>query len=477
MGKDRLSRKDVHIDLVPSSEWEGGKEYRSDERELERLRHAAKIPSGRRRVRFRLLRQDQEKQLEQDFEQAPLRDCLLSFDVRLRPAQGFARVRILPEEANLFGGREVVLDWEKMKAKVEVDGPPAVPPCAPVEPNPWRIRNYAAPAVERYVGAVSAERWAQAEEYLETVGGQLQSGGAYGSAPTGPEIQRVVSAFSRHHQRCINLRVYDNYLRGRAAQRKVALKQIKNLMRAASGLFTNTPPWARAFLKGEFQRVLKKARDKAREDEDRMDPNPKPVFLHAAGRCFSDPEQIALFVECFEPHFCRRMENWQAKKARPGMNNWCKAFPIILSLHDEAVLHFEREQANSLARSLCLLLEAEQPTNRRQLRAPYKNAVFCILFLLRFRARADGADFLNDWGSAGTVAHGIRGNLLRYRDVGAGQARLFADGRDETIQATLLRYLESKATAQDIVIVKETRDALLSEAEDEDGENGGDDAG
>jgi len=479
VGKDRLRWKDVHYDLVPHSEWEGGKEYRSDERELERLRHAAKIPSGRRRVRFRLLRQDQEKQLEQGFEQAPPRDCLLSFDVRLRPAQGFARVRILPEQTDLFGGREVVLDWEKMKeAKPPPEGPPDFPTCAPLEPNPWRIRNYAAPVLEEYVSAVSAERWARAEQRLDAVGRQLQSGGAYGSAPTGSEIQRLVRALSRHRQRCVNLKVYDNYRGGRAAQRKVALEQLKNLMRAASGLFTKTPSWARAFLEREFQHVLRKARDEVGFDEDHMDPNPKPVFLHAAGRCFSDPGQIALFVECFDPHFRRRMENWQAKKARPGMNNWCKAFQIILRLHDEAVLHFEREQADSLARSLCLLLEAEQPTDRRRLRAPYKHAVFCVYFLLRFRARPDGADFLGNWGRKGTVACGIHDNLWRHRDVGAcRQATLLPDGRGETIQAALLRFLESKATAQDIVIMKEAHDAALGEADDEDGENDGDGAG
>ena len=155
-------------------------------------------------------------------------------------------------------------------------------------------------------------------------------------------------------------------------------------------------------------------------------------------------------------------------RQRPGMNNWCKAFQLILRLHNESVMHFDRKQADSLAKDLCLLLEAEEPGDRRRLRAPYKHAVFCIYFLLRFRARPDGGDFLGDWDREGTVAWEIHDNLSRNRDVGARrQASFFSDARNETIQASLLRFLTSKATARDIVIMKEEHDKSLGGSDDD----------
>lgn len=470
VGKDRLRWKDVCYDLVPGSECEGGKEYQPGKDELERLRNAAKIPEGRRHVRFRLLRQNREKQLEQDFEQAPLRDCLLSFDVRLRPAQGFARVRILPEQADLFGGREVILDWDRMKeAESEPEGPPDFPPCTPLEPNVWRIENYAAPVIIEYVEAVSAERWTAAAESLTFAGRQLQSGGTYGSDPDRPEIDRLLKALDRHHQRYVKLNVYEAIRARGVQQRATALAQVKDLMRAATGLFNRTPPWAHPFLEEQFRVAAAKNPE---------DPNPTPVFLNAGGRCFSSARQVQSFVHCFDLHLHKRVAASMNTGRSPGMNNWCKAFQVILRLHDEAVLHFEREQAESLARGLSLLVDAVQPTDRRRVRAPYKHAVFCVYFLLRFRARSDGADFLGDWDRKGTVAEGIHQNLSRHRNVGAtSQTHLLPVDSDKTTQAVLLRFLESKATPGDIIIMKEAHDAVLGEDGDEAGEDSGGDSG
>lgn len=463
IGKDRLCWKDVYYDLVPHSEWEGGREYRSSAEELQRLRDAAKIPTGRRRVRFRLRRQDQEKQLEQSFDHAPLRDCFLSFDVRMRPAQGFARVRIIPDQLGLFSSGEVLLDWDKMKDEQEPDVPD-FPPCAALEPNVRRIRDYAAPAISAYVEAVAANRWAGATERLKRVGQQLQNGNAYGSNPEGPEIEPLLAALDRHHYRHINLGIY-KHVRSRTAHvRKAALSQTKDLMRTATGLFAQTPSWARDYLADEFRF----SRDKNPDD-----PNPTPVFLNAAGRCFSAPEQIQLFVECFCLHLHHRMRRCGETGSAPGMNNWCKAFQMILRLHDEAVLHFQPVQAESLANDLSMLLDTVQPKNCWRLPAPYKHALFCLYFLLRFRARPDGADFLANWDCRGTVARRIHDNLSLHRDVGAlWQASQLTEHTDETIQGALLRFLESKATAQDIIIMKKAHDASLDLQDDEDGNNG-----
>jgi len=449
--------------LVPPKEWQGGKEYRPNEEELARLRHAAMIASGRRTVRFRLLRQDEEKQLEQTFDQAPLRNCMLSFDVRMRPAQGFARVLIAPDIPDLFGGKEVVLDWERMEnADKSPEGSSDIPACSPLTPkNSWQADSYLIPAIKEYVSDVSIPKWLWAERSLKVVGTRMQSGAALGSDPSGPVIDTLRRALDQHRLHFEETGVFRTYEKKSPRDKHArALGELKNLLRAATALFKNTPVWAEQFLQKEFR--------EAREHKPES-PNPPPVFLNAAGRCFSHDHQIRLFVECIDVHFKARMSRWCQTGQSPGMNNWCKAFQLILRLNEEAVLHIERPQAESLARCLQLLLDAVEPRKRR-LSAPYKQAMFSLYFLLRFRARPEGADFLSDWSHSGSTAQKIHANLSRHRDVGRSrQADLPNLGDDVTLQASLLRFLECKATAQDIIIMKKAHDeSLESETEDDD---------
>ncbi|MBE3040822.1 MAG: hypothetical protein IMZ62_18650 [Chloroflexi bacterium] len=461
VGKDEnLRDRDSYCDLVRHTEWEGGKEYRPNEEELKRLRNAAMILSGRRTIRFRLLRQDKEKQLEQEFHQAPLQNCMLSFDVRMRPAQGFARVRIIPKMPDLFGGEDVVLDWDQMKdGTVDPDGSPEFP-CEPLLPNAWRIANYVGISVDSYIGYVDKKNWPWAAGGLEAVGRQMQSGTVYGSDPEGGKINALREALDQHRAYYEKTGAFEAYHARRRGDRAAdALDKLKHLMRAASALFRKTPAWAEQFLEGAFRDALERTPE---------DPNPTPVFLNAAGRCFSRDYQVRLFVKCFDLHFKARVLRWRETGQSPGMTNWCKAFPLILRLNEKAVLHIERKQADSLAASLQTLLEAAEPKNKKRLPGPYKQAMFSLYFLLRFRARHghDGIDFLTDWQHRSSVAGRIHENLDRNRSVGrSGQASLISLEKDENLQAALLRFLESKATAQDIVIMRKAHDESLEEDE------------
>jgi hypothetical protein len=267
----------------------------------------------------------------------------------------------------------------------------------------------------------------------------------------------LIRALDSHHQHLTGARVYHFFRAGSSLQRDEAAAQIKDLMRAATGLFTKTPDWASDFLFREFQRA---------GSERPGDPNPKPIWLNAAGRCFSTPEQVALFVEYFDRHLHRRIRRWREDHSAPGMNNWCKAFQIILRLNEKAVLHFDRPRADSLARGLSLLLEAVAPENR-VLRLPYKHTLFSIYFLLRFRARPDGSDFLAGPESRGKVANRIRENLERHEHVGARLQANAAGSGNKTLQTRLLRFLKGKATVQDIIMMRKAHDETVGEAADD----------
>lgn len=447
VGKDRLRWQDKEYDLVPHKECEGGKEYRPSPEERERLKNAAMIPKGRRSVRFRLKRQNQEKHLEQTFERAPLRDCYLSFDVVLRPAQGFARVYITAEQPNFFPGGRVLLDWKRMKdAQLEEDKPPDFPTCEPLAPRKGSvISEFKLRALEEFSQAVQQGNWREASTLLDPIGKALGSGAALGSHPRGWPIERFLEDIGIYHRR--------------VPQELISSESVhKDLVRAASALFNRAPSWAIEMIAAEFR----KARACSPHD-----PNPPLLFVVAAGRCFRFQPEIRLFTECFVRHLQARMNRWKQRKQAPGMNHWCKAFQLILRLNDEAVLWIERNQAEGIAQELANLLEATQPAGE-VIRLPYLHAMLSVYYLLRFRARPDGLEFLTDWDKPSTAAWRIHQNLSRHQNARPRQERWLSPPEGPTVQSALLHFLESKATAQDIVIMKEADDAAVLEgAQDE----------
>ncbi len=455
LGKDRLHWADVEYDLVPHAEWEGGKEYRPGPAEQERLQHAAMIRRGTRCVCFRLRRQGKEKHLHQEFERAPLRDCRLSFDVALRPAQGFARVWIIPEQAGLFR-HPVCLDWDRMKdGPAAGDAPPDFPICSPLEPKRGPTGHFlshsgAEYAIASFARAVQLDHWNAAGDWLDAVAKQLQSGTLYGSHPAGDEIADFLRALADYYRWACQQGT-TRLCRSSTVAVPANPKTRQLLIRAGSALFTKAPAWARTMLAEEYRHA---------QERNSQDPNPNVSFQIAAGRCFSSPEHIRLFLECFIKHLHSRMEKWRNFAKPPGVSYWCKAFSLILRLNDEAVLHLDRREAESIAVDLADLLEATAPQGEK-VKIPYQHAMFAVYYLLRFRAREEGLDFLTDWGQPGTAAAKIRENLMRYRRAGARQNSLKVSDTGETIQEALLRFLEGKAEAQDIIIMKEAHDQAI----------------
>jgi len=453
LGKNQQGRN-VEYDLLqlPSADRvvEGGKEYRSGPDDL---KNVAKIVRGLHSVPFKLKRESVKKQLEQHFSTAPLEDCLLSFSVRMRPAQGFARVSIIPEIADLFGGKEVVLDWDRMKDydETEDEFDPGFPLCQPLLAEPSQD-PFVRPVIDEYIHAVRRENWREAERELEEVGKTMQSGRACGSFPRGRVIDFLIAAHEVYRLRYDRQGVFERYMK---RGEKIALKKIKRLIRAATALYARTPEWATAFLVKEFKRVRTK---------NRSNPNPTPVFTFAAGRCFSTPEQIELFTECMDARFKNRIDNYLNTPSASGvsMNNWCKALQLILRLNEDAALAITSDTAYSLARSLCLLLEIEPERVRAKklkarggVSAPYQHAMLTLYYLLRFRAPEANKDFLTDWQEPDTVANGIRESLLQT-DKGRTSWRRIRNvtlEAGESLQSSLVRFLESRATRRDVIIM------------------------
>ena len=75
----------------------GGKTYTNDS-----LRNVAKLPRGRKQVRFKFRKDGEFKQIVQDLNLVTKKDVWLSFGVELIPSQGYAKIKILPEAAKIL---------------------------------------------------------------------------------------------------------------------------------------------------------------------------------------------------------------------------------------------------------------------------------------------------------------------------------------------------------------------------------------
>ena len=171
-GRDANGKR-VKLDLLDKRVARGGEIYRNE------LQDAALIRSGSDEVPFRLEREGEKKRLKQKFRNAPSQDCTLSLQAEVQPAQGFARVRIVPEVEDLFHGREVTLNWDKMAPDLEEEEDrAAVPPCWEIKAE-RQVRAYAKPHIERYVRAVQRADWRRAKRHVKSAGEQMQSGRAY----------------------------------------------------------------------------------------------------------------------------------------------------------------------------------------------------------------------------------------------------------------------------------------------------------
>lgn len=449
VGRDRLGKR-VERDLIELKDKlvEGGEEY------FNRLVNVARISRGQRKVRFRLKREEVEKKLEQEFPRAPLEDCKLTLDVSLRPAQGFATVRIIPDPPDFFGNRDVILDWSRMEnsdGSEEGDGYPSFPPCEPIIGN-QASRKTARGAIKDYVRAVQGGDWREAANHLKQISGNMMTGKAYGSDPNGIEIPSFIEALGLHHSKI-------------SGGRHNIEDTLKDVIKVAASLYKKTPTWTISVIEREFSLAAR---------ENLYSRKPNGVYTYAAGRCFSTPIHISLFTTCMVKRFRERISNYYAMPSTKslGMNNWCKALQLILRLNEDAVLHIDQAVAQSLVEGVQLLLDIEvmRVGMRRKKTAgvsdPYKHAMLAIFYLLRFRAAEQSCLFLSDWDKPDAIAYKIRKSLLHTNE---GKWRWVPQNmsvaKGQSVQSALLHFLESKATSVDWEVAKAGSEEVLDKQE------------
>lgn len=424
----------------------GGKEYRNAD-----LKDIALIHKGQPFVRFWFRKGDEHKKVDQRFEPPPAADCRLSFDVTMVPSQGFAKVEIIPDVPDVFKGRRLLLDWDRMVelTDAEMQGQMSYPSATPLEPDPYR-QSRKISLLKDYVKfgkmGKSASLWTPADRMLGSLGKALQSGRVLGSDPSGPLVEDFLDILGGHFGQ------FRNYGRDDWEADEIG----KAFLRTASSLFHRTPGWAKHIL---YDHLAWK------RSENPENPRPQVVLLNCCGRCFSSEDEVQLYVESMIARFAHQLDDYEANPgaASVGMDNWCRGLQIILRINEDANLCITVEQAERLQFLLRRLIELERTRNYRGARRagvsrPCQNAMLSIFYLLRVRGRGDGGEFL----APGTES--METIEAAVQAVNVGQWKWLPPGvpvgEDESFQGSLLRFIRRVATVKDLRIIASGEDEI-----------------
>lgn len=425
----------------------GGKEYRNTD-----LKDIALIHKGQAFVRFWFRKGDEHKKVDQFFIPPPAADCRLSFDITMVPSQGYAKVEIIPDVPDVFKGRRLLLDWDRMVdlTEAEMQGQMSYPRVMPLQADS-RQQRIKLGVVKNYITCVkmrwSDSPWTAADGMLSALGKAIQNGRVLGSDASHPVVEELLDALRRHYGQFKSLFPED-----------WETDEIgKALLRAASSLFHRTPSWAREVL---FNYLVKKRL------EDPDNPRPQVVLLNSCGRCFSSEEEVQIYVKSMIARFTSQLDEYDTSPGSEsvGMDNWCRGLQIILRINEETNLFITLEQAEKLQYLLRRLIEYERTRNsngpqRTGVSRPCQNAMLSIFYLLRVRGRGDGGGFL----APGTEA--MEAIKDAVQSVNAGMWKWVPPGvsvgEDDSFQESLLRFIGRTATMKDLRIIASGEDEIL----------------
>ena len=419
IGKDEVA-EDIYLNLVKGDDETGlvtgGKTYRNDS-----LKNIAKLPVGEKEVTFKFRKDSKVKQIKQKFNLPETGDVFLSFKVKLIPSQGYAEIEITPSELmKSEKNKPIFLEWDRLVdfVKSDKDELLSFPPSSGIEgesaPDLWEISQFVNYNYKNY----------------DEVCKKYQNGRLLGSSPE-VNSNKVLKKFIRL--------LKDNFDLANSGY-----FQKNSILRTASILHDSTPRWAVDELRKYLFKVYRESPD---------NPNPtEVVLLNSMGRCFAKKTEISLFVKCFITRFDFMIEKASRSSAvnSLAMNNWCKAFQLILRTKNKAVLYIKQEDAYKLLEKLLHLLNFEKQKNQHgwEPTRPTQNSLLCIFYLLRVRATENGRSFLSKGHEETKKTIFTIGGSRPWKPSGMDL------GDAETLQSSLTKLIKQKATLRDIIIIQ-----------------------
>jgi len=330
------------------------------------------VKPGQHEIEFFLRREDSDEVKKLPFAlpgPAPSQIGLY-LKVKMRPAQGFASVEVIPSETKEFGSEQLYLDWSRMEASELPKKSKGIgfPQTFGIKTHPnvyqtvkWRLSNYlnADFRDNNYTQVVIDLR--QEIRLLKQVFWADGDNTGY----------RFVNE-NGHLPDEVNTNLLSNVVNkldneiAEFSSRQIAGGNLKNFMyliQISTWLFAGAPENCYAYLRQELVR---------------NQINSSVNVVHGSGRSFSKNEDVKLF-------FNVAVDRIKDNPLRT--NNWVLAISRILQHRDDAPKCLRPDQALFLAKFACDRMDSQlMQGNIQQI---FKNSAHLFLFLLRWRMIGD----------------------------------------------------------------------------------------
>jgi len=360
----RVRGKHEWRSLVESDVIEGGKTYENPSPPK------FAVNPGQHEIEFFLRREDSD-----DFRKLPFAlpgptpsPIDLDLKVKMRPAQGFASVEVIPSESKAFGSEHLYLDWSRMEPSELPKEGIGLPPTFRVKTHP-NIYDAVKSKLEDYLQTnINDNNYSQIAVQLKNEISQPRSvlwrngdNTGYrivnenGNLPGGIDTTLLSNVINK----------IDNEIEHFLACQMIERNSVdfKYLVQISTWLFAGTPKNCYAYLR----QMLKS-----------KDINAPVNVVHGAGRSFFQQEDIKLFFDVTVD----RIKDNSLKT-----NNWVLAISRILQHRDNAPECLSRDQALFLAKFACDRMNSQlRQGNIKQI---FKNSAHLFLYLLRWRTIGD----------------------------------------------------------------------------------------
>lgn len=341
---------------------EGGSIYENE------IKGRFAVDEGKAEIDFYLRREDPNKFKKLPFslpEKAP-NQIGLELKIKMRPAQGFASVEVIPSEAKAFGSEHLYLDWSRMKPSELPKEGIGLPPTFRVKTHP-NVYHAVKSKLEDYLQTnINDHNYGQVILQLKDEISRARSVLWNNGDNTGYRIVNENGNLSGGIYTTVLSNVIskiDNEI-GNFLARQMTGKNSQNfkcLIQISTWLFAGAPENCYAYLR----QMLKSEKINA------------PVnVVHGAGRSFFQNEDIKLFFDVAVDRI----------KDNPlGTNNWVLAISRILQHRDDAPKCLKRDHALFLAKFACDRMNSQIKEDHIEGPRIFYNAAHLFLYLLRWR--------------------------------------------------------------------------------------------
>ncbi|MBW1796345.1 MAG: hypothetical protein JRJ38_18330 [Deltaproteobacteria bacterium] len=372
---DTLPKLDIRARILGKAQWcslvkddviEGGETYENPSPPK------FAVKPGQKEIEFFLMREDSDKYRKLPFllPEKAANQIGLDLKVKMRPAQGYASVEVIPSAAKAFGSEHLYLDWSRMEPSELPKEQKGIgfPQSFSIEIHPnvynavkWILRKYLQTGFidNKYTQIVIRLRdeIKQLRRVLWNIGDNTGYRIVNENGDLPCEIDTILMLNVKNK---INNEI-ENVLSRQMTEEDS--KNLKYLIQTSTWLFAGAPENCYIYLR----RMLKENNIETKRN-----------VVHGAGRSFFQNEDIELFFNVAVDRI----------RYNPlGTNNWVLAISRILQHRDNAPECLRRDQALFLAKFACDRMDSQlRQGNIKQI---FKNSAHLFLFLLRWRTIGD----------------------------------------------------------------------------------------